>query len=164
MLVWTSPAGFLAKHWNMPVSSGRRPLTCRLPPARTRYLGIFTGLMGTASLYHTMSGDGTPEEHRAELCPSLCPSIDMSVYYCPCVSHLSVCLCLSSLCLCVSHPSVCVSLISLSVCLSSLCVSLISLSLCLSSLCLYVNRCLLIYPSVYRLCVSMYILHIAIYL
>lgn len=62
VLVWTSPAEFLAKHWNIPVSSGRRPLTCRLPPTSTLYLGILTGSMGKASLYHTMSGWGTPAE------------------------------------------------------------------------------------------------------
>lgn len=62
VLVWTSPAEFLAKHWNIPVSSGRRPLTCRLPPTSTLYLGVFTGSMGKASLYHTMSGWGTPAE------------------------------------------------------------------------------------------------------
>lgn len=64
MLVWTSPATFLAKHWNIPVSSGRSPLTCRLPPTRTRYRGIFTGSMGWASLYQTMSGWGTPATGR----------------------------------------------------------------------------------------------------
>lgn len=34
---------------------------CRLPPTSTLYRGVLTGLMGTASLYHTMSGCGTPE-------------------------------------------------------------------------------------------------------
>lgn len=62
MFVWISPARLRAKHWNIPVSSGRRPLICRLPPTNTLYLGIFTGLMGTASLYHTMSGCGVPAE------------------------------------------------------------------------------------------------------
>lgn len=62
MFVWISPARLRAKHWNIPVSSGRRPLICRLPPTNTLYLGILTGLMGTASLYHTMSGCGVPAE------------------------------------------------------------------------------------------------------
>lgn len=62
MFVWISPARLRAKHWNIPVSSGRRPLICRLPPTNTLYLGIFTGLMGTASLYHTMSGCGVPAQ------------------------------------------------------------------------------------------------------
>lgn len=60
VFVWISPARLRAKHWNIPVSSGRRPLIWRLPPTNTLYLGIFTGLMGTASLYHTMSGCGVP--------------------------------------------------------------------------------------------------------
>lgn len=37
-------------------------MICRLPPTNTLYLGIFTGLMGTASLYHTMSGCGVPAQ------------------------------------------------------------------------------------------------------
>ncbi|TNN35854.1 hypothetical protein EYF80_053986 [Liparis tanakae] len=42
--------------------ASRRPFTCRLPPTSTLYRGIFTGLMGKESLYHTMSGWGTPAD------------------------------------------------------------------------------------------------------
>lgn len=68
VFVWISPAKLRAKHWNIPVSSGSSPFICRLPPTRTLYRGVFTGLMGTASLYHTISGWGTPAGGSEEEC------------------------------------------------------------------------------------------------
>lgn len=68
VFVWISPAKLRAKHWNIPVSSGSSPFICRLPPTKTLYRGVFTGLMGTASLYQTISGWGTPAGGSEEEC------------------------------------------------------------------------------------------------